>query len=358
MKTICILSAVNIKHMSLISIYTKYFKENNLDYDIIYMDKYNENEIIGAKKKYRFINVINPKWSKLHKVFAYSKFFWYAKKILKKENYDKIIVWGDIAILMFGLYLSKYCEKKYCLNCRDYSGEKNPIIYRIFKKTIKKSYFTTISSDGFKSFLPLYDYINLHSFNESLLVNCLPKQSLAKDPIRIGFIGNVRFFAENYKLMNILKNDNRFELHYYGTNAEVIEEYAQNNGFNNVICSGNFPVNKTKEYLAKCDIINNIFGNNSIAVKTLTSIRLFHAAYMNMPILVSKSTYMEKLINEYNIGYVVDFKDNNLANHIYEWYRNICFPVFKRNCACLINMATESNKIFYEKLKDFLDYQR
>ena len=42
MKKICILSAVNIKHMSLISIYTKYFKENGMDYDVIYMDKYNE----------------------------------------------------------------------------------------------------------------------------------------------------------------------------------------------------------------------------------------------------------------------------------------------------------------------------
>ena len=54
MKKICILSAVNIKHMSLISIYTKYFKENGMDYDVIYMDKYNEEENIDAKNIYRF----------------------------------------------------------------------------------------------------------------------------------------------------------------------------------------------------------------------------------------------------------------------------------------------------------------
>lgn len=356
MKKICILSAVNIKHMSLISIYTKYFKENGMDYDVIYMDKYNEEENIDAKNIYRFINVINPKWSKLHKVIAYSKFILYAKKILKREKYDKIIVWNDVAILMFGLYLAKNWENKYCLNCRDYNGEKNPIVYYIFKKAIKKSYFTTISSDGFKSFLPVHVYINLYSFNESLLNDCLPKQSLATDPIKIGFVGNVRFFEENYKLMEKFKNDKRFELHYYGTNAEIIEEYARNNGFDNVICNGTFPIHKTKEYLSKCDIINNVFGNDSIAVKTLTSIRLFHAAYMNMPILVSKCTYMEELINEYSIGYAVDFEDIRLTDHIYEWYRNICFPVLKRNCACLINKATGSNKMFYDKLRGFLDH--
>jgi hypothetical protein len=35
-KKVCILSAVNIRHMSLISIYTDIFKEYGVDFDIIY----------------------------------------------------------------------------------------------------------------------------------------------------------------------------------------------------------------------------------------------------------------------------------------------------------------------------------
>ena len=354
MKKICILSAVNIKHMSLITIYTKYLEENGIEYDIIYMDKYNIEEKIGAKNIYRFINIIDHRWTKVHKILAYSKFISFAKNIFRTEKYDKIIVWNDIAILMFGLYLSKKWKKKYCLNCRDYNGEKNPIIYFVFKKAIKNSAFTTISSGGFLTFLPKYQYIDIYSFNESLLKNCKPKHSLVNKPIRIGFIGNVRFFEENYKLLNCLKNDSRFELHYHGSNAKIIEEYAKINGFSNVVCSDAFPVEDTRKYLEQCDIINNVFGNDSIAVKTLTSIRLFHAAYLNMPILVSKETYMEKLTNQYGIGYAVDFQSIDLADRIYEWYENIDFEKLERNCSRLINIAIKSNNEFYIKLHDFL----
>ena len=52
MSHICILSAVNIKHMSMISLYTEWLLRDNIDFDIIYMDKYGENEDFPAKKKY------------------------------------------------------------------------------------------------------------------------------------------------------------------------------------------------------------------------------------------------------------------------------------------------------------------
>lgn len=355
MKKICILSAVNIKHMSLISIYTKYFEEHGIEYDIIYMDKYNEEEEIGAKNIYRFVNVIYRKWSKIHKVIKYSKFISYAKKIIKREKYDKIIVWNDVAILMFGMFLARQFKHKYCLNCRDYNGENHPIVYYVFKKVIENSYFTTISSGGFKTFLPKHEYIDLYSYNDKLLQNCEPRHNLSNVPLRIGFVGNVRFFEENYKLLNSLRNDSRYEIHYHGSNADIIEDYAKNNGFNNVICSGAFQVNETGRYLDECDIINNIFGNESIAVKTLTSIRLFHAAYMHMPILVSKDTYMEELIKAYGIGYIIDFNDKDLAEHLYEWYKNINFEELERNCNRLISVATESNNDFYDKLQEFID---
>lgn len=41
---VCILSAVNIKHMSLITLYTEVLKQQGIEYDIIYMDKYGEDE--------------------------------------------------------------------------------------------------------------------------------------------------------------------------------------------------------------------------------------------------------------------------------------------------------------------------
>lgn len=354
MKKICILSAVNIKHMSLISLYTEELKKLEIDFDIIYMDKYNEIEKINAKRIYRYINVINPKLPKFIRGLKYFKFINYAKKILKQNKYDFIIVWNDVAIFLFASYLSKCWKNKYCLNIRDYCYQQNKLIYNRFKKVIENSAFTTISSPGYRNFLPEYDYVCLNSFNRKLLMECTAKKNKAEIPLKIGFIGNVRFFEENYKLIDALKNDNRYELHYHGTNSEIIEKYAKTNNIKNIVCSGAFPIKETKKYLENCDIINNVFGVATIGVRTLVSIRLFYSAYMKIPILVSKGSYMEEIVKKYQIGYSIDLSEKNLADKLFKWYKEINFEKLNIESERLISDSEKENYKFIEILKKFL----
>ena len=109
-KKICILSAVNIKHMSMISIYTELMKKNNIGHDIIYMDKY-EKEKFECDHKYRYINGINANWPRIIKKIKYMMFLPYAARILNRNKYDFIIVWNDVAIFMFASYLSRKYKK-------------------------------------------------------------------------------------------------------------------------------------------------------------------------------------------------------------------------------------------------------
>ena len=356
MKKIAILSAVNIKHMSLISLYTSFLDKNSIPYDIIYMDKYDEVEEIGAKNVYRYVNQINHNWSRKKKIFRYFRFFFYAKKILKKNKYDFIIVWNDIAICMFGLYLSSAWKNRYCLNVRDYNGEKKKYVYKIFEKAINNSSFTTISSEGFKSFLPPHDYVSLYSYNDSLLAGMEPRKNKREQgkPIRISFVGNVRFFNINQKLIDVFKNDDRFELHYHGTNAETIAEYASSIGAKNVLCSGTFPVDKTKDFLETTDIVNNVFGNSTIGVSTLTSIRLFHAAHLNIPIIVSANTYMEQVTNNYSMGFSVSDFNKELCDNIYHWYQELDFDVLEEGCKKLLAEAENANNNFLKVLDKWI----
>lgn len=356
MNKIAILSAVNIKHMSLISLYTSILESNGISYDIIYMDKYDEVEEIGADRVFRYVNIINHDWSTVKKILRHFRFYSYAKRVLESEKYDRIIVWNDVAITMFGLYLSRKWKGKYCLNIRDYNGEEKRFIYYIFSRAIENSAFTTISSEGFKSFLPPKEYVSLYSYNSSLLSEVTPKTNrrTENEVIKISFIGNVRFFDKNKKLIDIFKNDSRFVLCFHGTNADVLEEYAKNAEAGNVECSGSFPINQTKHYLEEADIINNVFGNQSIGSKTLTSIRLFHAAYMQIPILVSGNTYMEKIVKKYNIGFVIDENDHNAPNELYEWYHSYDKELFKTGCRELLAEAEKANSIFEAKVNEFI----
>lgn len=118
-RKVAILSSVNIKHMSLISLYTEVLKRKNIEYDIIYMDKYDEDEEFECSTKYRYVNVINRRWPAIFKKIKYMMFVPYARKILNRNKYDFVIVWNDVAIFMFANYLSRKYKGKYSLNVRD-----------------------------------------------------------------------------------------------------------------------------------------------------------------------------------------------------------------------------------------------
>lgn len=347
---ICILSAVNIKHMSLITLYTEFFKQHGIKFDIVYMDKYGEEEEFPAEHIYRFENKINhdlPRWVK---VLQYFKFRSYATKILEKNKYDFIIVWNDVAIFMFADYLARKWKGKYCLNVRDYCGEQKKWVFNRFKQVIKKSAFTAISSDGFRSFLPEHDYIRVHSFNHAVLKDFEPRRELqaADQPIRLSFVGNVRFFDMNQKLLDTFAGDQRFELCYFGTNADTLKAYAEEHGIQNARFHDRFPMSDTVKFLGDSDVINNLYGSGKIALDTAVSIKLYHAAYCHMPILVCQNTYMEEITAEYGIGFAVGEIDETLPDRLYEWYRSLDVEQFNASCDRFLEQVKEDNREFYE----------
>lgn len=356
MKKICILSAVNIRHMSLISLYTEILQKNGVEFDIIYMDKYGEDEEFPAKRKYVYKNIVSQRSPKWYKILKYFKFRLYATRILNKNNYDFIIVWNDVTIFMFADYLVRKYKNKYCLNIRDYCHQRVKWIYRRFEKVIKSSLFTTISSEGYKNFLPPYNYCTIHSLNPDLFDSVKRKEALRKDgePIKIGFVGYVRFFETNKALLRLFQNDTRFELHYYGTKANILKEYAETNHINNAVFHDTFPVKDTSKYLNKIDVINNLYGNESISLTTALSIKLYHGIYTRIPILVCPNTYMENVVKKYNVGFVFSEISDEYKEKFYDWYRHLDFENFKINCMKFIDVVQDQNKVFERKIYEII----
>lgn len=349
MGKICILSTVNIKHMTLISLYTNYLEKNNINYDIIYIDKYHEKEDIAAENIYPYQLYIQRDWSMPRKVVKYFGFKKYAKNLIKKNNYDFIIVWNGFTAFMFADFLSKQYKNRYCLNIRDYGYEKLLPVYLQMKKVIKNSAFTTISSNGFKKFLPKFDYITVNSLNEKILANCMPKENIRKKdkPIRISFIGYVRFFENDKKLINSLGNDNRFIVQFFGEGAQKLDEYVKENGYSNIICKGRFEPKETKEFLEKTDIINNLYGVGDIALDTALSIKLYYSVYMNIPILVYNGTYMSEIAEKYKIGFSIDSDGyDGLGDRLYKWYYSLKYEELKNNCNEFIKVINSENENF------------
>lgn len=347
---ILILCAGNFRHMTMTSIYTMHLKKLGIDYDIIYMDKYGVVEDNEASKVYRFENIIKPNQSRLVKALLYMRFRPYATRIINKNNYSFIIVWKDTTTFMFADYLARKWKGKYCLNVRDDYHYQNRLFRIWYKPVFKNAKFVTVSSDEYGCFLPTKDFIHIHSLDQQVLGELVPRKNLRKvgEPIRIGFVGYVRFFEINKKLLSVFKNDRRFELHYYGTHANVLEEYAKENSIDNVVFSDSFPVQETAIHLENIDIMNNLYGNDSVNLVTALSIKLYHSVFMRIPILVSPNTYMEKITREIGLGFVVNEIDRDLPNRIYDWYHKQDQNNIESSCSNYINSVRTDNSRFLE----------
>lgn len=334
MAKICILSVSNIKHMSLISLYTRVFEERQIPYDVIYMDKYGEIEAISAETVFRFENVIDKEQPKLFRAMRYLRFIGFAKSVLNSRSYSFVIVWGEVTAFLFGSYLRKKYTGRYCLNIRDYFYQDKFPVSRFFATTMKAANFTTISSKGYRAFLPdAGRVIAVHSLNEGVLAECKVRDRKAEKPIRIGFIGYVRFYEINRALIDAFANDCRFELHYYGTHSEVLESYANSRGISNCVFEGGFDVAETGKFIDRIDIVNNLYGSGNSHVDYALSIKLYYSLYCNIPILVNKDTYMEEATVDLGIGFAVEEISDALPDDLYAWYTSLDYSKTAESCA-------------------------
>lgn len=344
---ICIIGTSNIKHISLISLYTKYFDKIGIKYDIVYIDRYGIEEKTSAENVYRYISVLTK--GMLCKFRMFWNFHRYVKNILCQNKYEYIITWQTTcAYLLADILLKKY-KKRYVINVRDYVIEHNKIFYNLLKYLVNNAFLVTISSEGFLSFLPQGNYIKVNSVNEDLLESLKARPQNVGNPIKIGFVGNCRYFKESYKLINALANDPRFELWYCGTNSNVLKEYAVNKGINNVKTMPAFDPKETIDIMGNFDFVNSAFGNNAFDNRTLMPIRLYTAMAIHRPMLVNCQTQLSKEVNKGNIGFIIEDYES-LADKLYHYYTELDFDVLSCACDDYLKEARAENEKFYSIL--------
>lgn len=358
---VCILSAVNIKHMSLITLYTEVLKKQGIEYDIIYMDKYGEDEHFECAHKYRYVNVVKQNWNRHFKELVYMRFLRYAKKILNREKYDLVIVWNDVANFIFADYLPRKYKGKYCLNVRDNMRYDKKLWQRRYQKLFRNAAFRTTSSLGYLCFLPKGEGISyqpVHSLNLAVLEGMQVHSGLRSEgePIRIGFIGYVRYFDRNKALLRCFANDPRFELHYYGKKADVLKEFAEAEGIRNTVFHDSFPVEQTGRFMENIDIMNNLYGNDTLNVRKAISIKFFHAMYARIPILVCPDTFVGEESKKVGIGFEIDDTQINeeMKDRLYSWYRSLDFSSMDKNCQAYLDQSIEENRKFETLLLKYL----
>jgi hypothetical protein len=356
-KKICILGTANIKHMTLISLYTDIFKEVGQEFDIIYLDKYHEIEKYDAHKLYRYELNIESDWSFPRKLVRYWSFRKFAINIINREKYDFIIVWNEFTAFMFSDFLSRHYANRYCVNIRDQNYNRNPLVQFKYKQAMNKSCFATISSERFRKIFPKYDYLFVHSFNKNLIKDLTPvlgKRELGK-PLRIMFIGRMSYPESVYKTIDALGNDDRFEVSFIGAGCGTLNSYVNDRDLHNIIIHDSFDPEETTKFLQSVDIIYSLNKENDVHSDTLLPIKLYYAIGKHVPILVYKSSYTYEFAKEHNMDIgICDSDFEQLGNLIWKRYQDLKQQKIDEGCNRALNEIMVSHQQLKEKIEKFI----
>jgi len=355
MKKICIVFANAPRHMIMANIYFEYLKENMIPYDVIYLNKYDEYEYTGAENNYP-INY--KKKNIMQKVLGHLKFGREASKILRQNEYGFVIVWGEYTASFISKTLIKDYSQRYCINVRDLNVGLRKILDLSLNKAIKSARFTTVSSEKYLDELTkdYNHYLFFHSYNQKIMDETLAasKDSLNKNtitPIRILFIGNIRFYDHLERFINLIKNDNRFEMIVAGSGSEKIQTFVKEYDIKNVKTYGAFPKEKTGAFLCNADVIYNLYGIEDINLRYALSNKLYYAVSLRLPILVYKNTYMYEMADKCDIAFAVDdYVNGEFADAFYNWYVDRDTVTIERKCSELINSAIESQNMLRDEM--------
>lgn len=351
---VCIVTTRNIFDSPCLSKYRALLEQ---PFDIIYWDRCNITEDCGAVNYYRFDGALAPEASKTEKLKKYISFTKFAKSTLNNSDYEKIVVFPTQAAWLILPLLKKKYKGRYLLDIRDYAGEKNFLIGKFTESAVKHAGLVSITSPAYREFLPERDYLishNIQPIDSETVAAYRGRARNMEDKIVLSFIGSVRFIDMQIKVIEALGNDDRFELKFIGRGSEQLEKYCADNKVKNVELIGRFEPEQLPEYYLKTDIALNVYGNQNPYLDYALSNKLYSAAIMGMPILVSPNTYMETVAKQYGFGLAVDPSDKRCADLVYEYYVNCKPEEIQVGCDRFLNDVGEDETLFSESVKNFL----
>ena len=127
------------------------------------------------------------------------------KKIIQEGQYTHMVVVNTIWAMLLRSLLLRDFPGRYVIDIRDYKCETKPGYQFFLKALIEKSFFTTVSSDGFRTFLPASSkIISNHNITN---MEAIAKRSTLfphKEHIAIGFFGFIRYKEENEAIIHCI----------------------------------------------------------------------------------------------------------------------------------------------------------
>lgn len=294
--------------------------------------------------------------SKVGKAYDFFNFRNWLIGALKKDNPERAILLSTLT----GVILSDYIFSSripYIFDIRDYSYEHIKLFYKIEERLIKNSDFTAISSNGFKAFLPKYEYVIAHNFSR---FDIKEKHYFRKSDKKINFVWNgmVRYFEYQKRYLDALKNDERFRIVFHGDGPDLdkYKSYCKSNDFNNVLFTGGYDNSLKNELLSDAHILNNCYGyvdNPGDKLKYAVSNRFYDGVVYHIPQVVEPGGYKSELVLSNNVG--VSFEvDEFFADKLYHYYMQMDNNQFDESCNKMLEAIIDDDDAYIKNIDQFI----
>lgn len=190
MKKVLILSVADLRHMTCASSYCEFFEKNNIAFDIICTDRYEEKAFFDYNCSiFRFPWKLSTKASRFQKIHLFIQFYFWAKRLIKRNHYRFIVVWNENTALLFGHFLKGKYKGRYAVNVRDLISDLGPGEKAAYV-TLDKAVFTTITSPKAMNILPPHNRYLMINKDMNIMKRVKAKQNINQElPITITYMG-------------------------------------------------------------------------------------------------------------------------------------------------------------------------
>ena len=133
-----------------------------------------------------------------------------------------------------------------------------------------------------------------------------PQPYAPHKPLRIAFIGLLRYRDILGTLIDAVRNDERFELYFHGDGhaKEFLEAHASQAG--NVFFTGRYAYNDVARLYEQTDIVWAAYPNKDFNVKYAISNKFHESLTFGIPTVYANETCLGDFVTEHHIGMAVD----------------------------------------------------
>lgn len=339
--------------------YLKYF-ENILivagaDYELIVWDRDGvEEHAIRYRTK--------PRNGVLGKIRDYMSFARFVRKVVRKKQYDRLIVYTGQMALFLGTFLYTRYRNRYWLDIRDYSAFLKLLPGR-FNRVVRSSAHCSISSPAFKTWLPKgKPYIMSHNLDNRLIEQRMEQPDRPSSdffnavPLHLDTIGQIKYLEAEKELISAFKNDRGFRLGFFGFGPALpeLKEWVDKEKIDNVHFHGAYQKEEENDLLSQTNLLNILIPREDINGKTLLSNRIYLSALLQIPGIVYEDTAQSEILKKYKLGFSVTSYEK-LRKKALE-YRDTFDPGdFIQGCKSFLQQVKKDNLDFETRLREFIE---